>query len=110
MAKNQNSKEENIKLFKRLVTLSYALLDSLRLAYCISLHKAQGSQCERIIIWLSSTPMIDRCWIYTALTRAEKEIHIVGPRKRMVQAIRRTGASDRRRTYLHRYLQEFAVL
>ena len=49
--------------------------------------------------------MLDRSWIYTALTRAESEIELVGPRDLMVAAIKRLGAIDIRKTYLHQLLR-----
>ncbi len=82
------------------VRLTQSLLDSIRSAYAISLHKAQGSQFPRVIIPLTKTRMIDRSWFYTALTRAESEIELVGPRGILVAAIGRLGATDVRQTYL----------
>lgn len=48
------------------------------LGYSITLHKAQGSQFPRVIIALKQGKVVDRAWLYTAITRAESEIHIVG--------------------------------
>ena len=43
-----------------------------------TLHKTQGSQFPRIIIALQKGMIVDRAWLYTAITRAEREIHIIG--------------------------------
>ena len=88
----------------RKVNITEPMLDSLRLAYAISLHKAQGSQFPRIIVPLTSTRMIDRTWIYTALTRAEKCIEIVGERKLLERAIKQKSSTIRK-TWLHQLLR-----
>ncbi|WP_019995507.1 ATP-dependent DNA helicase [Aureimonas ureilytica] len=48
------------------------------LAYAISTHKAQGSQWGTIIVPLSSSRLFDRALLYTALTRAERRVVLVG--------------------------------
>jgi exodeoxyribonuclease-5 len=43
--------------------------------WAITCHKAQGSQWENILVWddgLGRTEADRRCWLYTAITRAEK--------------------------------------
>jgi len=54
--------------------------DLIDLAYCLTVHKAQGSQCKYIAIPLSNSHfmMLNNKWFYTALTRAEKKVFIVG--------------------------------
>ena len=54
------------------------LLDALELGYAMTLHKAQGSQFPRVIVLLKEGKVLDRSWLYTALTRAETEVHIIG--------------------------------
>ncbi|WP_299664348.1 AAA family ATPase [uncultured Psychromonas sp.] len=82
------------------IPLTKSLLDSLDAGYCITLHKAQGSQFKRVIVALGKTKMQDRAWIYTAITRSELELHIVGTRDRFEQAIRSLSAHHIRKTYL----------
>lgn len=87
-----------------MIPLTVDLLDSLKLSYSISLHKAQGSQFKRIIVPLTNTLMMDNAWIYTALTRAETKIEIVGCMKNFELAIRRFSDADTRDTYLRQLL------
>lgn len=82
------------------VPLTRSLLDSLELGYCITLHKAQGSQFPRVIVALSKTSMIDRSWIYTAVTRSESALHIVGTKQRFESAVKSESSYSRRRTCL----------
>jgi len=60
------------------IEITQAVLDCMELGYAITLHKAQGSQFPRIIVALQKGRIVDRAWLYTAITRAESEIHIVG--------------------------------
>ncbi|MCL1079277.1 hypothetical protein D5R81_14820 [Parashewanella spongiae] len=41
------------------IAITKLLLDSLEAGYCITLHKAQGSQFKRVIVALGKTKMID---------------------------------------------------
>ena len=46
------------------VVITRALLDSLEAGYCITLHKAQGSQFKGVIVALSGAKMLDGAWLY----------------------------------------------
>ena len=61
-------------------------LDDLELAYCISIHKSQGSEFPVVIIpAVGGSPMLlNRNLLYTAVTRARKLVMIVG-REQVVQ-------------------------
>lgn len=63
------------------VEINQTLLDCMELGYAITLHKAQGSQFPHVIVALKNGLITDRAWLYTAITRAESEIHIVGSEK-----------------------------
>jgi len=62
------------------VAYSEGNLDDLMLAYCVSVHKSQGSEFPVVILALSgSNPMLlTRNLLYTAVTRAKKMVVIVG--------------------------------
>lgn len=51
--------------------------------YALTVHKAQGSQAERVLVFeerfAKSSPEDWRRWLYTAVTRAEHELTIIGP-------------------------------
>lgn len=55
-----------------------SLLDNLDLAYALTVHKAQGSQWSRVIVSITSNRYLDRSLIYTALTRAQHQVLIIG--------------------------------
>jgi len=50
--------------------------------YCLTVHKAQGSQAEKVLLFEQRFPKMDdqewRRWLYTAVTRAQKELVIIG--------------------------------
>tara|TARA_B100000470_G_scaffold185702_1_gene150996 strand:- start:4379 stop:6610 length:2232 start_codon:yes stop_codon:yes gene_type:complete len=53
-------------------------INTLQWGYAITCHKAQGSQFRRVIIPVINGKMIDRTWIYTALTRGVEQVVFVG--------------------------------
>jgi exodeoxyribonuclease V alpha subunit len=55
-----------------------AMLDKLELGYAITVHKAQGSQWPRVIVPLTGHRLLDRTLVYTAITRAQKQVLMVG--------------------------------
>ncbi|MEI8072712.1 MAG: AAA family ATPase [Candidatus Saccharibacteria bacterium] len=50
--------------------------------YGLTVHKAQGSQSKKVLIFEERFPQMNQeewqRWLYTAVTRAEKELYIVG--------------------------------
>jgi exodeoxyribonuclease V alpha subunit len=55
-------------------------LDELELAYCVSVHKSQGSEFEAVVLPLISGPpmLMTRNLLYTAVTRARRLVCVVG--------------------------------
>lgn len=79
-------------------------LDNIKLGYSISIHKAQGSEFDIVIIPMDRTfsRMLYRNLIYTAVTRAKKELILVGEKEALISAVnnvreqkRFTGLKDR---------------
>ena len=54
------------------------ILDDLELGYAITVHKAQGSQWPRVIVPLTGHRLLDRTLVYTAVTRAQRQVLLVG--------------------------------
>lgn len=50
--------------------------------YALTVHKAQGSQAKRVVLFEERFSKMDddiwRRWLYTAVTRAESELYIIG--------------------------------
>jgi exodeoxyribonuclease V alpha subunit len=81
----------------RRVALPDSSLDTLRLAYAISIHKAQGSQARAVVVALSRahSVMLTRNLLYTAVTRAERACVVVGEDAAMRRALARPDAQRR---------------
>lgn len=54
------------------------MLDDLELGYAITVHKAQGSEWERILVAVTGNRLLDRTLIYTAVTRAQQQVILIG--------------------------------
>jgi exodeoxyribonuclease V alpha subunit len=63
-------------------------IGKLSLAYCISVHKAQGSQFANVVVPLQQAAIMDRAMLYTGLTRAVERAILVGTWASLDQAIR----------------------
>ena len=68
----------------------FSNLDELELAYAITIHKSQGSEYPAVVLPLLSGPSIlcNRNLLYTAVTRAQKCVAIVGKQSMVEQMIR----------------------
>lgn len=78
-------------------TLGREELTNLGLAYAITCHRAQGSQAERVVVAVFQSRLLDPSWVYTAMTRAESQVVIIGDRAAIDSALARDWASSRRR-------------
>lgn len=83
-------------------------LDMLDLAYACTVHKSQGAEFKSVIINLqcAHSVMLVRPLIYTAITRAKERVVIVGERRALCTAIRRTD-TENRGTKLAMRIREF---
>ncbi len=96
----------------RLVLYDSTDLDEIALAYCISIHKAQGSEYPAVLfpVMLQHYIMLQRNLIYTALTRAKRLAIIFGGRKAMAIGLRNV-TKDERFTYLReRIIRAFSSI
>lgn len=64
----------------RTAIYEYAMQDELELAYCLSVHKSQGSEFNCVVMPVVGGPpmLLTRNLFYTALTRAKKLVVLVG--------------------------------
>jgi exodeoxyribonuclease V alpha subunit len=58
--------------------ITIEVVDALKHAYAITIHKSQGSQFDTVIIPLDRAPNLDRTMLYTAITRAQKSVIFIG--------------------------------
>ena len=85
-------------------------LELLDLAYASTIHKSQGSEYKSVIINLqcAHAVMLVRPLIYTAITRAKERVIIVGERRALCIAIKRTD-TERRGTKLAARIRALAA-
>ena len=90
----------------RQVEYPFSNLDELELAYAITIHKSQGSEYPAVVLPLLSGPSIlcNRNLLYTAVTRAQKCVAIVG-KQSMVEQMIRNETEQKRYTGLKECLQ-----
>lgn len=92
----------------REVELAFSGLDDLSLAYAVTVHKSQGSQKPVVVLPLLQGPpqLYKRNLLYTAITRAERYVVIVGSEKTVNDMVDNNTVSERY-TSLARALKEF---
>jgi len=93
----------------REVEYDFAELDELTLAYCVSVHKSQGSEYPIVVMPLVTGhyPMLQRNLVYTAVTRAKKAVVLVGSKRAMAMAIK-NDRQNRRYSGLANRIRDFA--
>ena len=94
----------------RQVEYPFSNLDELELAYAITIHKSQGSEYPAVVLPLLSGPSIlcNRNLLYTAVTRAQRCVAIIG-RQTMVEQMIRNESEQKRYTGLRDCLMEGSV-
>lgn len=80
---NINDKEKNIRVKfddEKICWYEYNDLEQIEHSYCITIHKAQGSEFDVVIMIIPQTaPMLlTRNLLYTGLTRAKKMLIVIG--------------------------------
>lgn len=90
----------------RVAEYDESLLDDLELAYCMSVHKSQGSEFDAVVMPLVSGPpmLMTRNLLYTAVTRAKRLVVLVG-REGCVRAMVDNNRIARRYSALERRLR-----
>lgn len=82
-------------------------LSELQLAYCISIHKSQGSEYPVVIIPLLKQHflLLQRNLVYTGITRARQKVYLVGSLDAYAMAIK-NNEQQIRRTHLRTRLRK----
>jgi exodeoxyribonuclease V alpha subunit len=73
--------------------------------YAISIHKSQGSQFKRVIVPITRGRLLDRTLVYTAVTRAQHQVILVGDIAAIRQAVTAPPAAHLRRIALSTMLE-----
>lgn len=97
-----------IRFEERDVPYDYSDLDELVLAYAISIHKFQGSECPCVVmpVHTSHFMLLHRNLLYTGITRGKKLVVLVGTKKALAMAVKNDDV-QKRYTSLQQHLMEF---
>ncbi len=77
-----------------LVDFAPARLSDVQTVHAMSVHRSQGSQFDRVTVILppADSELATREMLYTALTRAQTQVRLVGTHEQLVAMIRRPAA------------------
>ncbi|MGY3617758.1 AAA family ATPase [Bradyrhizobium sp. USDA 10063] len=75
-------------------------LVDLDLAYAVTCHKCQGSSAKRVVVPIYASRLLDRSWLYTAVTRAEQQVVLVGDRAVFKMSVAKPPSATLRKTGL----------
>ena len=91
----------------KLVEYEFTELDELVLAYAVSIHKYQGSECSCIILPLHTShfKLLQRNLLYTGITRGKKLVIMVGSKRAIALAVHNNEVKERH-TGLSYFLSE----
>lgn len=81
----------------RYASYPFESLNELDLSYAMTVHKSQGSEYDTVIIPLLAAHkiLLSRNLIYTAITRAKRRVLLVGEKKALFMAIKKSGKGKR---------------
>ena len=93
---------------ERTVEYDYQQLEELELAYCLSVHKSQGSEFPCVVMPVVGGPpkLLTRNLFYTALTRARKLVVLVGREEAIAAMVRNNHIAARYTTLRQRLMDE----
>ena len=102
---NSQKKEIDIDFDNNIVKYTPSNFNNFRLAYAISIHKAQGSEFDVVVLPIVKgyNKMLYQKLVYTAVTRAKKKLYLIGDISALIQAAN-NDSKDTRRTSIKEYL------
>ncbi|MGH8602584.1 MAG: ATP-dependent DNA helicase, partial [Gammaproteobacteria bacterium] len=85
----------------RAVNYEFGELDELALAYATTVHKSQGSEYPVVVIPLATQhyALLERTLLYTAVTRGQRLVVIVGQLKALAMAVKNVRSMRRLTTF-----------
>jgi len=93
--------------------LTEDMLEDIELGRAVTVHKAQGLQWPRIIVPITDSRLLDRTLLYTAITRAQIQVLLVGNMEAARRAVLAPPKAHTRKVALDlalaRYLEQAEV-
>jgi len=87
--------------------LTADMLEDIELGYAVTVHKAQGSQWQRVIVPLTGSRLLDRTLLYTAITRAQCQVILVGDVEAARRAVQAPPRAHTRKVALDLALESY---
>lgn len=102
-----SSTEMHAVIEGRHVAIPKKALGSISLGYALTCHKMQGSQskCVVLVVDTAHWMLLERNWLYTAITRASRHLVILAAPKAVTTAVKKTSAKKRKTMLLHHLKQ-----
>ena len=69
----------------KLIPYPHHMTWQLDLAYCITIHKSQGSEFDKVVLFVTPSQITTRNLLYTGITRAKQRALIVSPSSEVVK-------------------------
>jgi exodeoxyribonuclease V alpha subunit len=97
LAIDLEEQEMIVQFDEREVHYEFSELDELVLAYAISVHKYQGSECPCIVMPVHTThfKLLHRNLLYTGVTRGRKLVVLIGTKRALMIAIKNDEVKQR---------------
>jgi len=92
------NKQLHVEIREKEYVLTRDMMEDIRLAYGMTIHKSQGSEFPIVIVVMPMKPkiMLVRNLLYTAITRAKKQCIIINEGTALETAIKTIQAGNRR--------------
>lgn len=94
---DMTEEEMRVVFDEKVILYDFSELDELLLAYAVSIHKYQGSECPCIVmpIHTSHFKLLNRNLLYTGITRGKKLVVLVGTKKALAIAVKNEEVKSR---------------
>ncbi len=104
--------EVEVRYEGRVVTYDFNELDELQPSFAVTIHKSQGSEYPVVVVPIHTQHymMLQRNLLYTAITRGKKLVVLVGTKKAVAMAVKRTESQKRITTLRRRLVEQSGVI
>jgi len=95
---DRDNKILKVRFDQGMVDYPFGELWSLKLAFCMTVHKAQGSEARCVVIAVdrSNSVLLNRKLLYTAITRAKERVVLIGQKRAIHMAVSEARAYQRK--------------
>lgn len=102
-----SSEGADVLMSERRVSYATVDMEDLTLAYAVTIHKSQGSEYPCVVVVLGGEHfvMLNRPLLYTALTRGQRLVIVVGQKKALARAVEHAAPTRRHAGLRDRLMQ-----